>query len=129
MEEHEAALEERVRTLNWELFDRAVGVATWSALEELTKLGADRKLATRAASPEELQALRASLEKPFSDRIFLWKKTKKDLEQEMDTALQVPGWGNIWTQPIINRINMLATGVRRRSASRSSAATSRRSRT
>ena len=32
--------------------------------------------------------------------------------QEMDTALQVPGWGNIWTQPIINRIEMLATGVR-----------------
>jgi Cu(I)/Ag(I) efflux system membrane protein CusA/SilA len=24
----------------------------------------------------------------------------------------VPGWGNIWTQPIINRIDMLATGVR-----------------
>ena len=24
----------------------------------------------------------------------------------------VPGWGNAWTQPIINRVNMLATGVR-----------------
>ncbi|MFO0950494.1 MAG: efflux RND transporter permease subunit [Isosphaeraceae bacterium] len=24
----------------------------------------------------------------------------------------MPGWGNIWTQPIINRIEMLATGVR-----------------
>ena len=24
----------------------------------------------------------------------------------------MPGWSNIWTQPIINRINMLATGVR-----------------
>ena len=30
----------------------------------------------------------------------------------MDTVVQVPGWGNIWTQPIINRIDMLATGVR-----------------
>jgi Cu(I)/Ag(I) efflux system membrane protein CusA/SilA len=30
----------------------------------------------------------------------------------MGTALQVPGWGNIFTQPIINRIEMLATGVR-----------------
>ena len=30
----------------------------------------------------------------------------------MDSAVQVPGWGNIWTQPIINRIDMLATGVR-----------------
>ena len=26
--------------------------------------------------------------------------------------MQMPGWGNIWTQPIINRIDMLATGVR-----------------
>ncbi len=26
--------------------------------------------------------------------------------------LQVPGWSNIFTQPIINRIEMLSTGVR-----------------
>ena len=48
----------------------------------------------------------------------------------MGTALQVPGWGNIFTQPIINRIEMLATGVRtpvggqglrRRTSTRSSA--------
>ena len=26
--------------------------------------------------------------------------------------LQVPGWSNIWTQPIANRIDMLSTGVR-----------------
>ena len=26
--------------------------------------------------------------------------------------MQMPGWANIWTQPIINRIDMLATGVR-----------------
>jgi Cu(I)/Ag(I) efflux system membrane protein CusA/SilA len=30
----------------------------------------------------------------------------------MDSFIRVPGWGNIWTQPIINRIDMLATGVR-----------------
>jgi Cu(I)/Ag(I) efflux system membrane protein CusA/SilA len=30
----------------------------------------------------------------------------------MDSELQMPGWGNVWTQPIINRVNMLATGVR-----------------
>jgi len=28
------------------------------------------------------------------------------------SALQVPGWGSSWTQPIYNRINMVATGVR-----------------
>ena len=30
----------------------------------------------------------------------------------MDSVVQMPGWANIWTQPIINRIDMLATGVR-----------------
>ncbi len=44
--------------------------------------------------------------------MLLWKKTKADLVQEMDSAVQMPGWGNIWTQPIVNRIDMLATGVR-----------------
>lgn len=43
---------------------------------------------------------------------FLWHKKKNDLVQEMDSELQMPGWGNIWTQPIINRVDMLATGVR-----------------
>ena len=30
----------------------------------------------------------------------------------MSTALQMPGWGNSFTQPIANRIEMLSTGVR-----------------
>jgi Cu(I)/Ag(I) efflux system membrane protein CusA/SilA len=30
----------------------------------------------------------------------------------MDQVVQMPGWSNIWTQPIINRIDMLSTGVR-----------------
>jgi Cu(I)/Ag(I) efflux system membrane protein CusA/SilA len=30
----------------------------------------------------------------------------------MDTKLQMPGVQNIWTQPIINRIEMLTTGIR-----------------
>src|SRR5207245_3808175 len=30
----------------------------------------------------------------------------------MGRVLQVPGWTNIFTQPIINRIEMLSTGVR-----------------
>ncbi|MCG2707469.1 MAG: efflux RND transporter permease subunit [Candidatus Omnitrophica bacterium] len=43
-----------------------------------------------------------------------WRKglTKEKLIREMDTALQIPGVSNIWTQPIINRIDMLATGIR-----------------
>jgi Cu(I)/Ag(I) efflux system membrane protein CusA/SilA len=43
---------------------------------------------------------------------LLWKKTKNDLVEEMSTALQMPGWGNSFTQPIAARIEMLSTGVR-----------------
>lgn len=38
--------------------------------------------------------------------------TKQDIVAELDAKLQIPGVRNGWTQPIINRINMLATGVR-----------------
>ncbi|HEY9722449.1 MAG TPA: CusA/CzcA family heavy metal efflux RND transporter [Oscillatoriaceae cyanobacterium] len=38
--------------------------------------------------------------------------TKDDLIARMDARLQIPGVSNVWTQPIINRIDMLATGVR-----------------
>lgn len=38
--------------------------------------------------------------------------TKKDIVDELDRKLQIPGVVNGWTQPIINRINMLSTGIR-----------------
>lgn len=38
--------------------------------------------------------------------------TKKDIIAELDGKLQIPGVRNGWTQPIVNRINMLSTGVR-----------------
>ena len=38
--------------------------------------------------------------------------TREKLVQEMDAALRMPGVTNIWTQPIINRIEMLSTGMR-----------------
>lgn len=38
--------------------------------------------------------------------------SKKDIINELDAKLQIPGVVNGWTQPIINRINMLATGIR-----------------
>jgi len=71
-----------------------------------------RGAAPRDLTPEDLAALRAARERRVKRRLFLWQKTKSELVQEMDTALQMPGWGNIWTQPIINRVDMLATGVR-----------------
>ena len=38
--------------------------------------------------------------------------TREKLIAEFDAALRIPGVTNIWTQPIINRIEMLATGIR-----------------
>ena len=52
------------------------------------------------------------LDKPLARKLFLWQKTKSDLVDEMSTALQMPGWGNSFTQPIAARIEMLSTGVR-----------------
>jgi Cu(I)/Ag(I) efflux system membrane protein CusA/SilA len=43
-----------------------------------------------------------------------WRKgkTKNDIVNELNAKLQIPGVVNGWTQPIINRINMLSTGIR-----------------
>ena len=76
----------------------------------------------------DLQHLRAELDAAWSaarlwpgSNLFLWKSTLEsrrkrdegtDLLKEMDSVVRMPGWANIWTKPIINRIDMLATGVR-----------------
>ena len=87
-------LKERIKTLNWELFDRAVGAADLGGPRGADEAGrASGSSPSRDATPEELQALRAALEKPFADRLLLWQKTKNDLVEEMGTALQMPGWG------------------------------------
>jgi copper/silver efflux system protein len=38
--------------------------------------------------------------------------SKNDIVNELNSKLQIPGTTNGWTQPIINRINMLSTGIR-----------------
>jgi Cu(I)/Ag(I) efflux system membrane protein CusA/SilA len=38
--------------------------------------------------------------------------TKNEIINELNGKLQIPGVINGWTQPIINRINMLSTGIR-----------------
>jgi len=132
--------QEQVRHVNWELFDQGAAAYGWYAMQELVRGaqgvalldGAPRgSEATRFATA----ALRSQLGKPmegadaepfvslndeatrrFRDQVFLWpRKTgpKGDLvDDEMGRVLQVPGWSNIFTQPIINRIEMLSTGVR-----------------
>ena len=43
-----------------------------------------------------------------------WRKgiTKNEIINDLNAKLQIPGTTNGWTQPIINRINMLSTGIR-----------------
>ncbi len=43
-----------------------------------------------------------------------WREglTKDDIINELNSKMQIPGATNGWTQPIINRINMLSTGIR-----------------
>jgi Cu(I)/Ag(I) efflux system membrane protein CusA/SilA len=131
---------EQVQKINWELFDRGTEIFTWYAIEELLKGAQNNELLAGADKAEEskqliaeaanaqldkkvdqaafkpFQTLREELEKPFRQSVFLWpRKTgpKGDLvDDEMGRVLQVPGWSNIFTQPIINRIEMLSTGVR-----------------
>lgn len=109
---HEQRTKARMKSLDWEIFNRAVGAINWAALDELRELGRDRKVAARDATADDLQRLRASIDNPLFDRLLLWKKTQADLVEEMSTALQMPGWGNSFTQPIAARIEMLSTGVR-----------------
>ncbi len=130
----------QVEKINWELFDRGVEAYTELVIEELAKGAKGRGLLGdgqqgqetarfadeavkaqlgKAADDHTFQpflALRQKLEKPFASRVFLWRRQsgkRGDLvDDEMGRVLQVPGWSNIFTQPIINRIEMLSTGVR-----------------
>jgi Cu(I)/Ag(I) efflux system membrane protein CusA/SilA len=131
---------DRVKQVNWELFDHGTQAFTWIALEELAKAERGRGLvdgaprgaqtarfaeaAAKALAGKEYDAgalgafvpLREQLETEFRGWVFLWPRQtgpKGDLvDDEMGRVLQVPGWSNIFTQPIINRIEMLSTGVR-----------------
>lgn len=80
--------------------------------QRLHESASSRGMETRVLSLDDVAELRKDRERGLARGLFLVAPTKDDLVQEMDSALQVPGWGNIWTQPIVNRIDMLATGVR-----------------
>ena len=50
----------------------------------------------------------------FDRKVWLWAQNHASLTGaggELDVAVQMPGWANVWTRPIQNRIDMLTTGV------------------
>jgi Cu(I)/Ag(I) efflux system membrane protein CusA/SilA len=102
----------RVKVLNWELEDHAGGTMVWHLLDALRSNAKAIGIATGNPTDEDLKPIVEASSQPFIKHTFLWHKLKADVVKEMDSELQMPGWGNIWTQPIINRVDMLATGVR-----------------
>lgn len=110
--ERAARWKERTRELDARLYREARAAIPAALVHALAGRAEARGLAPRPVSAEDLAEAVRRREEPLRRKLLLRHKTKEDLLQEMDSALQVPGWGNIWTQPIINRVDMLATGVR-----------------
>jgi Cu(I)/Ag(I) efflux system membrane protein CusA/SilA len=67
--------------------------------------------AETATDPAPLEMVETTIRLKPQDE---WRDgmTVERLIEEMDAALQIPGMGNIWVQPIRNRIDMLATGIK-----------------
>src|SRR5262249_13165047 len=103
---------DRAKILNWELADNAPALFNDQLIESLLASAAGTEYAAAKPQAEQRGKFRAELDETFKRGMVLWQKTKNDISKEMDSELQMPGWGNVWTQPIINRVNMLATGVR-----------------
>ncbi len=104
---------ERTKILNWEIADVAPATLDDLLIESFLKASKGAPFAGESQPSAQARGdVRASLDGPFKKSLFLWQKSKDDVLKELDSELQMPGWGNAWTQPIINRVNMLATGVR-----------------
>lgn len=61
-----------------------------------------------------LDGLQGELTEEIASSFTLWQKQRADLVGfggELDLSVQMPGWTNVWTMPIQNRVDMLATGV------------------
>jgi Cu(I)/Ag(I) efflux system membrane protein CusA/SilA len=62
----------------------------------------------------QVESIQEELSSRFARRLVLWRRERSELigaGSELDRAVQMPGWSNIWTMPIQNRVDMLATGV------------------
>jgi Cu(I)/Ag(I) efflux system membrane protein CusA/SilA len=61
-----------------------------------------------------LDSLVSQLAKRFAGGLLLWPRERAELAGfggELDRVMQMPGWTNVWTMPIQNRVDMLSTGV------------------
>jgi Cu(I)/Ag(I) efflux system membrane protein CusA/SilA len=113
----------RVAQIDGELPALAAAAYDRLAIDELRKAAEEEHKWVESSRPHPnplpegegtqlLDKIRADLDVAWSPNLYLARTSKDDLVKELDNVVCVPGWSNIWTQPIINRINMLATGVR-----------------
>lgn len=129
-----------VQELDRELFYHGTSAFTWLAIEEVLNsarnLGflepglmgesaltlLDTSMSERLGHqqmtkvPAQFETIFKKLIPDFQKWVLLWKRTRGPrgdlIDDEMGRVLQVPGWSNIFTQPIINRIEMLSSGIR-----------------
>ena len=111
-EKDDELMKGRIKVLSWEIEDRAPETMVWDLIEEALNKKRDQGGLAKEPDRATLDAVRDERSAAFKQGLFLWKKHQDDVRTEMDSELQVPGWGNIWTRPIQNRVDMLATGVR-----------------
>ena len=67
--------------------------------------------AETATDPAPMEMLETTIQfKPRNE----WRPgmTPEKLVEELDARLKIPGMANVWVQPIRNRIDMLATGIK-----------------
>ena len=100
---------------------RAAGLAAATQPHQPTIVGhhhhgaAARPASSPLVEPQPtLDVVQSELARSFGRRLLLWKVDRNELAAfggELDLAVQMPGWTNVWTMPIQNRVDMLATGV------------------
>ena len=98
------------RQTNQALFDSGMTLFGQALLAELESAATMRGAWKGKETPPEITA--QDIGGAFGKHAFFWAKTKNDLVRELNGVVNQIGWANIWTQPIINRVDMLATGVR-----------------
>ncbi|NBR07480.1 MAG: efflux RND transporter permease subunit [Planctomycetes bacterium] len=132
--------QKEIQILDRELFYQGTSAFIWLSMEELFTFSRDHGFLEngtnndaiialletttsarlgqepRTKVPKEFEDLVKKLEPDFQQWALMWKRMggpRGDLvDDEMGRVLQVPGWSNIFTQPIINRIEMLSSGIR-----------------
>ncbi len=98
------------RETNQKIFDPAMTFYEDALLSEIQSAARNQGIWNEGVESKIPKS--GALAREFGSKAFLWPKSKAEIVREMDGVIRQFGWANIWTQPIINRVDMLATGVR-----------------